>query len=159
MITKLRLLILFLIAFSSLKATVFCYPLKDTSQIPQTHSLNRQQFLTNYGTDDTSSALINYWFGRRSASKYMSIVGTVTVGLGTISLNSVKSDSLGGLFSKGVFALAIVTGVIILLLSFTRFLLFSRKKLLRALKDYHNGKPLSKKLKNKISNRLKQKAD
>lgn len=134
------------------------YLLKDTS-LPQTYNLNRQEFLAKYGTDDSSKALISYWFGRRSSSKYLSIAGAVTAGSGAIALSSVKSDSLGGLFSKGVFAMAIATGVLTLVLSLTNFLFFSRKKLLGLLKDYHKGKPLSKKLKRKVSNRLKHKED
>jgi hypothetical protein len=113
--------------------------------------------LDRYGTDDTSRAMIKYWFVRRLGSQYLSMAGPVIAGAGKIAFDSVGSDSWVAFFVHGVYALLILDGVIIFLFCFARFLFFSRKRLLRLLNAYHNGKPLSRRLKRWIRSRVHQK--
>ena len=138
--------------------TAFCnfsVPVADTSYQPI--SLNKPTLLKKFGTDDTSLTLIDYWFSHRSVYKYLSLAGAAGAGICAVALAQENSDSLGGLADKALLALNIATGGLILIVSLTGFLFFPRKKLLKLLLDYRAGKPLPKKLKQKIDNRLKQK--
>ncbi len=89
------------------------------------YRMDRREFLFHYGRDDSSRALINFYFSHREHPKGV--------------LQPTQGD-VGMLFGE-LIALAAIT-VICFPLIVVWWVKFSRKRLLRQLKDYFSGKPI-----------------
>jgi len=118
------------------------------------YKLNREQFLESYGRDDSSRALIDYYFHKRNNAKKLAIAGfilgivsLVIAGL-VISSSPSNGPSNGVVDDSGEVAVVlllvqtfygsialIVTGVAI-------WIIYSRKKLLKLLEKYFLGKSI-----------------
>ncbi|MEJ7693187.1 hypothetical protein [Daejeonella sp.] len=130
----------------------------DTSVNKSTYKQSRQYFLDNYGKDDSTRALINYFFKRRKEAFYETVVPPVTGGLAVVLLakvvDQINTDFANGKATGLSFIVIGVPLLKVIIVSSTalidgqiKWLVFNRKKLLTVLTDYHSGKPLPKKIK------------
>ncbi|MBS1573939.1 MAG: hypothetical protein JST09_01445 [Bacteroidetes bacterium] len=122
------------------------------------HKLNKENFIKEYGRDDSSKAMIRYFFLRRSYGKRMIFVplgiGVLTSPFIIIPLSKNRNaqndglvrDDYGAIFL--VFILAALSGAILALSinGCIMLAIYSRKKLLRILYNYFNGTPLPKRI-------------
>jgi len=122
----------------------------DTLEQPvKEHKLTREQFLEKYGRDDSSRAFINFYFTKRKKSEKMILISLATLIVLSIFAAVVFSnysdrypdrvDDYGAVsliifFGGGIYAASafLITGIV-------RLMIYSRKKLLNLLKDYHAG--------------------
>lgn len=145
--------------------TVFCSSgvlISDTSTLPKKEfKLNKKEFLAKYGTDDTSTALIRYWFLSRSLNNLL-VFGSGAVfaasGTGlTISLLQSPPGELntaaGGQILLGIVAVA--SGLILVASGYS-LIKWSRKKLLQILKSYQSNQPLPDKIQKELKPFLKK---
>lgn len=149
-------LIFFLFCFSGCTNTSAAVPIfnSDSSLIIPAHKHSRQHFLENYGKDDTSRALINYFFKKRKIA-FLETVGPVAVGgVSAILLNSFinqvdQSDNIRG---SGEIVAIIPLGFVVLLSGAyiidgqINWLVFNQRKLLRLLETYNRNDHLSYKI-------------
>lgn len=153
-------LIIFFFSF-----TVFCSSgilISDTSTVPKKEfKLNKKEFLAKYGTDDTSIALIRYWFLSRSLNNLL-VFGSGTVfaasGTGlTISLLQSPPGEFNGAVGGQIF-LGIVAGISgFILISAGYYLIkWSRKKLLQVLRNHQSNQPLPVTIQKKLKPFLKK---
>ncbi|HXH99752.1 MAG TPA: hypothetical protein VNI52_05765 [Sphingobacteriaceae bacterium] len=127
----------------------------DTSVNKSSYKQSKQYFLDNYGKDDSTRALINYFFKKRKEAFYETVVPPVAAGVSLLLLNlilnhaaNVKEDTGGGYLLVGLSAVVTIYGSAATLIDGQiKWLVFNRKKLLTVLTDYHSGKPLPKKIK------------
>jgi hypothetical protein len=114
-------------------------------------NLKAKAFLKQYGTDDTSRALIVYWFKKRHIFSALSILSGAATGAAAIALgSSANSNSLGGFAETLGLTLTVATGTLATILFLIPFLTHSRKKLLRLLTNYRNNESLPKKYRKKL---------
>ena len=128
------------------------------------HKLSQQQFLDQYGTDDSSRALIKYYFQRRNAAKWILYYGAGTGAVSAIAYALIwagagSATGLGAIFAIIIVLSGLFTGAIFALTGLLFLLTYSRKKLFRLLKNYHRGNGIPKKIRNAkaFKNLLKQK--
>ena len=113
---------------------------------------SKQFFLDKYGKDDTTKALINYFFKQRKDAFYETVVPVVAAGSSAIILailfNSNNSTDLGivGLSVGLSLATIMYSSGGILIDGQIRWLRFSRKRLLRFITSYNSGKHLPRKI-------------
>lgn len=89
----------------------------DTSVNKSSYKQSRQYFLDNYGKDDSTRALINYFFKRRKEAFYETVVPPVAAGVSLLLLNyiisngaNVKEDTGGGYLLVGLSAAVALYG-------------------------------------------------
>ncbi|WP_419802202.1 hypothetical protein [Mucilaginibacter sp.] len=101
----------------------------------------QQYFLDHYGTDDSSKALIKYFFKIRKASTIETVIGAFLAGGLISAFLSTNATFVAVLYAPVIFAdaLLIIDGPV-------AQLVYTRKKLLHLLTDYQSGKHLPKKL-------------
>jgi hypothetical protein len=143
---KIMLPVYFLFIFNISQASRFSpLILSDTTKPNEYVSLNRKEFLAKYGKDDSSRALINYFFHKRTNGK----VGIFTnatffsfFAVGSIAAASDHSQSgdissfIGFIFYS---FLAMTATVLVFAIALLRK--HSRKKLLDELENYKAGGP------------------
>ena len=121
----------------------------DTSNKPW--QLKKSDFLKKYGTDDASNNLIRYWFNKRHPLKTATIGSGAVVALTAVPLaNALNSGSAWGFGLILLLGGAIISAGIVFLISFPRFISFSRKRLFHLLADLKKGKPLPTKYQKKM---------
>jgi hypothetical protein len=109
----------------------------DTSIRGKPYKINEQQFMEKYGTDDSSRALIRYFFHHRSVGLRFLFIppGAGLIISAVVILSRVCLNWLLFLYlcvaAEAVFVLMIIGGVYLLR--------YTRKKLLRLLLQYHSG--------------------
>lgn len=123
----------------------------DSSIRVSDYKQSHQFFLEKYGKDDTTRALINYFFRERKIALYETVLPAAAAGVSALLLNA--ADKLPSNNKQGggyLFLLVgIPLGVIILEAPFyfidgqIRWLRFSRKGLLVFLTNYNSGNSLS----------------
>ncbi|RYY21124.1 MAG: hypothetical protein EOP41_08515 [Sphingobacteriaceae bacterium] len=107
----------------------------DNYQHPQ------QYFLDHYGTDDSTKALVNYYFKRRRGAAVETVVGLVF----TSGIISGVSGSNASFFII-VFAPVIFISTFLIIDGSVTRLIYTRRKLLHLLADYQSGKHLPRKI-------------
>ena len=140
----------FVILFSFCSCTAFAIQ-PDGDSLPlarKPHKLTKQQFLDRYGTDDSSRALINYYFLDRNIASGLTLKSALSLGLTgvlggiIISTSNDEGKSLNAFFAL-LLLLAVAYAAALLLLTGTVLLLLqSRRRLFRYLQAYHNGNGL-----------------
>lgn len=149
-------LLFFIITLLLSSSTVFAQKptTGNNSIIDQNNFKHSQQyFLDNYGKDDSTRALINYFFRVRKAAAVETIVGLVLGGSSAIYIGNALSPNSN--FSLGasilayplipfaaIFTLEVIEGSVIRAV-------FTKQKLLHLIADYQNGKHLPKKFTHK----------
>lgn len=115
------------------------------------HQLTREAFLNRYGTDDSSRALIHYFFDKRQVAQKKAITRAgIAAGAGILFALLVMSNIFQGNLLLIIAAIGLGSAFWVFLLFgiFSGIVLysFSRKRLLRLLQAYQQGKPLPKKI-------------
>jgi hypothetical protein len=130
---------------------------EDSSTLLPEHKLNRKEFLRKYGRDDSSRALIAFFYYKRGASQ-----GTVASGAVMGIVSGIAFDRATNVAESGnasfadafyAFALSMVVaaGIAVFSIGTVIWIRYSRKRLLRLLKDYFNGKSIPRGIrKNKL---------
>lgn len=149
MFIKINSLLLYFFLMQQAFATTPVYV--DSVIHPAVSHLNQQQFLDTYGTNDTSRAVIQYYFKRnRNAKRDMLIWGTAGIAAGIafdkVVVNGSEGDALGGLFLGILLGSFIYTGVIEVLLNSFNWIHFSRQRLALRLEKYNASRQLPKSL-------------
>ena len=126
--------------------------LKDTvSPSLNDYKLNREQFYETYGKDDSSRALIGFYFHKRNNAKKMTFVGAglaitlVVIGGLVIANNSTVPgtvDSYGAVFGLYFLSICFYGSLALMTVGIVRWIILSRKKLMRLLEDYFAGKSI-----------------
>ena len=130
----------------------------DTTHPTHPYKISRKEFLNDYGKDDTSRAIINFYFKERRTALWLTSIGvSLTTFLG-IRVNNVATSpyhevELG--YSELLdFVLIFGTGFFTLF-GFYSLLSHSRKRLLEILNNYFSGRGIPNKLKRKLPLLLK----
>ena len=150
---KTMLLVFFLCSAQfSFASILSLLPLHDTVAPPGPYKLNKNEFLEKYGRDDSSRALILFYFRKRKidqtnfyAGAFLALIGGIAVfpvknlpDMGDYnSLNYSPSDKLA--FSIGIVCL-LAAGIPLLLTGGSLLLRYNRKRLLKMLDNYFTGK-------------------
>jgi len=113
------------------------------------YKINRKEFLENYGKDDTSRALINFYFIKRNRAITLTFIGGGGSVIANIALNSFLNSnsvaSLGDLIvGYGLLNLSVAVAFTLLVIGMVRWLVFSRRKLLSILRNYNLSKGVSR---------------
>lgn len=117
----------------------------------KSHKLSQQEFLDKYGRDDSSRALIKYYFQKRNAAKWVLFYGAGTGAVSAIAYaltwaGAGSATGLGAIFVIIIVLSGLFTGAIFALTGLLFLLTYSRKKLFRLLKNYHRGNGIPKKI-------------
>jgi hypothetical protein len=125
----------------------------DSTIRPTGARLSQQEFLDRYGTDDTSRALIRYYFSRNKTFKRSTIISG---GVGLLSLVVFDSVVAKGEPSRGGALAALGMGIVLLSVIFVSafvvlfgigmWLIFSRRSLFKQLQKHKAGGPLPKRV-------------
>jgi len=139
----------------SIAASVPVFMVMDTSIDRSAYALSQDQFLEKYGRDDSSKALINYFFRKRTAGQGMAAGGgfiSILAALGFAAATHVVNNSSGydlneqvqnavWAFFTGIVLAGGITLISIGIVSWGRH---SRKRLLLLLDNYFAGSPIPK---------------
>jgi len=123
---------------------------KDTVRpVPKEYKLREEQFYSSYGRDDSSRALINYYFYERNNAKRMTLGGAITLvlsllitGLLIVNNPSPPPGTLDNYTEGGIivfFGLTFYGSLALIITGTIRWAIFSRKKLFRLLKNYYSA--------------------
>jgi hypothetical protein len=145
-VIRCNLIVLFLPAFF-LSASAVHAASTDSSILPRKpHRLTQQQFLDWYGTDDSSRALIDYYYPKHRKNAILALYSggalIVTGSLAALVLAASAGNLLSLLALIALLACAYYFGAL-LLVSLTFLLMHSRRRLYKMLLAYRNGKPIS----------------
>jgi hypothetical protein len=135
-------------AFASRFATF--NPADSVEPVIKEHKLSREQFLEKYGRDDSTRALINFYFAVRKKSTKMIWVSLVSLAVLSIIIGVIATtyadpkypgtyDDLGAAVAIVFFSTGIYAAAVFAMIGTIRTLMYSRKKLLRILKNYYDG--------------------
>lgn len=100
---------------------------------------SQQYFLDTYGKDDSTRALINYYFRIRKATVVETSVGLLLTGGGLILLANPNTYILAIGFAPIIF-----TGALLFIDGPIERLIYNKKKLLHLIADYQHGKHFPK---------------
>lgn len=126
----------------------------DTSIDRSNYKEPKHFFLENYGKDDSSKALINYFFRKRKTAFYQTVIPIVVGGGLTILLAKafnrnnipVTKDDYGGIVIAGALVTVVLQSAGQIIDGQITWLVFSRHKLLKTLVGYNSGQPLPKRI-------------
>jgi hypothetical protein len=109
------------------------------------YKLSQKDFLENYGKDDSSRALINFYFTKRNRAITLTWIGGGGSVIADIALNSFLNSSsistLGDLIVGYLLLnLAATAAFTLLVIGIVRWLVLSRRKLLSILRNYNLSK-------------------
>ncbi len=130
-------------------------PCSDTIPERKVYKISQQQFLERYGTDDTTRAIINYYFLRyKKATKRLIPYSLIIIGSGILYATSVVNGAAGVVLVWGSITIgAMLIFGTLLLSSCADLLKFSRKKLLKILDNYSSGRGIPSNLKKNLYKR------
>ncbi|MES1198247.1 MAG: hypothetical protein ABUL41_03120 [Chitinophagaceae bacterium] len=114
--------------------------------------ISHQQFLDQYGSDDTSKAIINYYFRKHDKAQKNLFVNTlITSGAIILYVTEIATSSVstGITFGSLVVGSALLFGTFALM-NVINLIYFSRKKLYKELKNYFGDKKIPSSLKRGI---------
>jgi hypothetical protein len=124
----------------------------DTAINPRSYALTQDQFLADYGRDDSSKALINFFFQKRSKGQTIFGAGaavTVLAGVGlgvAVNQTNKESDDLGNelasIFAVIIAGIALGAGIALAAVGTALWGRYSRKRLLALLDNYSAGKSI-----------------
>ena len=132
------------------------------------HKLNREQFLEKYGRDDSSRAFINFYFETRKKSGKMIwvsliLMAVLTTIIGIVAATYPETQYTGTYDDIGTAVLIVFFGgglyatFALVIVGIIRTLMYSRKKLLRILRNYFDGHSLPPRItRSKVFARLMQ---
>ena len=118
----------------------------DTNINKLSYKQSKQYFLEKYGKDDSTRALINYFFKKRIDGIYETFVPLAVGGGSALLLNNIKVGAMLILVPITL-ALVLYACPIYIINGQVKWISFSRKRLLGYLIDYNSGKPLPKRVK------------
>jgi hypothetical protein len=122
---------------------------KDTLVIPKTaHNFNKSQFLSQYAIDDSSRALILYYFyKRKKAVQFMYVPLSISMGAAAFSLLALWV-LVFELFWLPVFLLIAVAyaNVVLAIVGFVELIVFSRRLIIKRLNNYFAGKSIPRRI-------------
>lgn len=126
-------------------------PLNDSAQIKKLYKLSEEEFLNKYGKDDSSRALIRYYFQRRKAFKKAGLISAGIAGVSGILFQVLIMDSSGG---SALGSLALGFSLMLSLWGFgiatlfliVKWLKMSRRYLFKLIKKYNAGKGIPKRM-------------
>jgi len=146
--------------FASLACLIFyTNAINSTAIIPDTSHkpwrISKEQFIEKYGNDDTSKALIEYWFFTQGTGYAItSLAGAGTTLFGGVAISSlIRGDGLIAAVS-GIFAVPLFILLTVCVISLAQH---SRKNLYRLLRGRQAGKSLPKKLQKHLTSFMKRK--
>jgi len=140
---KYLFLILSLLVFQFSFAAAFSLNTQsDTIPSAKSHRLKKDQFYKIYGTDDSSRALIDYFFSKRKEGVIGTFISIGAIVVDLIYFGTYSPSSQTDVTAPVSALIGLVLFPITLVVSVVMWTSFSRKKLLHYLKDYHAGKPL-----------------
>ncbi len=128
--------------------------LADTSINKSNYKHSRQYFLENYGKDDSTKALVNYFFAKREKALIETVIPAVAGGVAAVLVARLSYSANNPTSGKGsgYAGLVIVPAFLVVLYSSVtlidgqiKWLVFNRRKLLVILISYNSGKSLPKK--------------
>jgi hypothetical protein len=128
----------------------------DSSILPQhSHRLGKQQFLTIYGRDDSSRALIKYYYPKRKTGIILSgYSGSSLVIAGILSAVIIYSTA-GANFLAFLLVLTLLAAAYVaaflLIAGLVMLLLHSRRRLKKMLLLYFTGEPIPERIRKKDS--------
>jgi hypothetical protein len=152
---KTMLLIFFCFAMEfSFGAYLPSLPPEDSTVPQKAYKMEKKGFLERYGRDDSSKALIYFYFRKRKVNKNIFFPGAalgLAAGIGYFPVNNLPdigefntADYKGGnkiFLVLGIFCLA-AAGIPLLLVGGSLWMHYSRKKLLKLLNDHFNGRSI-----------------
>ena len=121
-----------------------------TDSIP--YHISKQQFLSEYGKDDTAKAVINYFFKQHKKAKKGIIPYSLISAAGTILYaTTIAGGNAGTVIILGTIVIVVtaVSGAL-LLGSLIDLVKFSRKRLFKILDNYFSGKGIPRRLKKNL---------
>ena len=148
----------FVFSFTASYSFAASFPRLDTTlHLRKPHKLNKQQFLDRHGADDSSRALIQYYFPKRKAAvrKIVESSGLLVLA-GVLSIvvfskgNGVE-DGLGDFFVLLFLLSSAYVSAAFFIVNGVLLMLRSRKQLYNMLQSYHNGKGLPRNISRKKS--------
>lgn len=145
---KLRFYLLTVFLSLQINATFANYNPADTSARPW--HLSKPEFLKRYGDDDTSRALIRYWYNERNVLSYLTTASVLTVAGGGIGILATQNSSTLPDIASLAYVLLMGIGTIAFIPFFTGLLFRSRKKLWRLIDKYKKGEGLPKGVKRRL---------
>jgi len=146
------LLSLAFVFFTANKVSGAAVILMDSIPANKPWKLSQQQFLLQYGKDDTSRAIINYYFEQQHNRGQKKILVNTLITVTSITVFAIiTSNGTPGAIIVG--APFIITGLIFGIFAFRsaiNMIYFSRKKLYRVLKKYFEAKKIPDSLRKDI---------
>lgn len=143
-------LLFLLFFFNASSGYAASFPRVDSAIQPRKpHKLNQQQFLDRYGTDDSSRALIRYYFPRHQTNAVLAVYsGGAMVLAGALAAFVLLTTNFDLLTFLIVVALGAAAYVAALLFVITGIFLLinSRRRLYKFIQNYHNGKGLPRRI-------------
>jgi hypothetical protein len=144
---KLLYAVIFLLSSFHALAT---FSKNDTSHTGKPYKISKQKFLARYGKDDSSRALIRYYFSKRKGLRNSALLYTALAGAGYLILNAIVTQASGrdvAVTGTGVFAVLLGTALALAApIVAYRWLRTSRKRLFSMLTDYKMGMPIPEKI-------------
>jgi len=136
-----RIFILVLCCFA-ITAACASSSLKANDSLPATeYKLSKPEFIQRYGKDDSSKALIRFYFHKRERAQKMIfipvIAGSVTAAfIAVAASNSSNNSGYEEFFFYEFMSLIVTAALVLTLTGVVRCLLFTRRKLLLRLRQY-----------------------
>ena len=138
------LLIVCVNTFAASKSTAPRYTIHSQDKPWQ---ISEMSFIELYGKDDTSRALIDYYFHKRRGGKLTMLItgGIIPASIITAILINKAAIGTSSYISGGTLLFIIIAeaALIAMVVGFFEWLSHSRHKLFTLLKDYQNGKSIT----------------
>jgi hypothetical protein len=125
---------------------------KDSIPTNKPWKISQQQFLDQYGKDDTSRAIINYYFMLHNKSRKNLFVNTLiaAAGIALFTVITANGASFGAIILGAPFIVVGLSFGINVFIKAINLIYYSRKKLYKELKKYFAGEKIPLSLKRGI---------
>ncbi|HXB43547.1 MAG TPA: hypothetical protein VNV85_05795 [Puia sp.] len=127
---------------------------EDTTITKNEYKISRKEFLEKYGRDDSSRALINFYFSKRVPARilFFSVIWQIPIWpfplASNLRVSQSKSGSIsqgfGGLVGSVIFLCLLLATVGLATGALGQWVKYSRKRLLSQLNRYFNGQSIPK---------------
>lgn len=152
---KLALITVFLFLGNySFASSIPCFVVADTVIDHAPYALTQDEFIAQYGRDDSSKALINFFFQKRSRAQntvgggaVVTVLAAVGLGVSVHAANTKTNDignELASIFAVAIASIALGAGIAVVTVGAALWGRYSKKRLLILLKDYFAGKPMAR---------------
>ncbi len=127
----------------------------DSTTNDKPHKILKEEFWKRYGTDDTSRALIHFYFEKRTTNKSLAIGSGAATAIaagsaGAVLLATTTFNLVSFLLIITLMAMAYVTALM-LVVGVVFFVVNNRRRLHRMLRHYHSRNGLPRRLRRKKS--------